>query len=178
MPSIVLNALRHLTVYRIIIYLFTGLLIVPIQNAFATSADSNPDRQTLINLTQNYFNAVGAKDVDSLSNLLLPKAQFIYRNGEEIDSTIGVTSASELLGTLPQLKSELFERMQEPTVLIQGDIGMVWTRYDFYMNKQFSHCGTDVFTFLKTKEGWKMAGGSWAVEKKTCNPVPLGTPLK
>lgn len=178
MPSIFLSALRRLAGYRIIICLITGLLIIPIQSAFATTADGGTERQALIDLTQNYFNAVGSKDADSLRDILLPEAQFIYRNGEEADSTIGVTSVIELLATLPELKNELFERMQEPTVLIQGDIGIVWTRYDFYMNKRFSHCGTDALTFLKTKDGWKMASGSWSVEKKSCNPAPLGTPLK
>jgi hypothetical protein len=178
MPSIALSTVRHWAGYRVIICLITGLLIIPIQNAFATTANRDRDRQALIDLTRNYFNAVGAKDVNSLRNLLLPEAQFIYRNGEEVDSTIGVTSVAELLATLPALKAELFERMQEPTVLIQGDIGIIWTRYDFYENKIFSHCGTDVFTFLKSKEGWKMASGSWSVEKKSCNPAPLGTPLK
>jgi hypothetical protein len=160
------------------ICLVSGWLVIPIHNVFATTADDGPERQALIHLTQNYFNAVGAKDVNSLRNLLLPEAQFIYRNSEEVDSSIGVTSVAELLATLPALKAEFFERMQKPTVLIQGDIGIVWTRYDFYENKNFSHCGTDVFTFLKSKEGWKMASGSWSVEKKSCNPAPLGTPLR
>jgi hypothetical protein len=161
-----------------LICLIAGLFLILPFNASLSNAGGHEDRQVLIGLTQNYFNAVGAKDVDSLNDLLLPKAQFIYRNGEEADATIGITSAAELLATLPQLTSKLFERIQEPTVLIQGDIGIVWARYDFFMNKQFSHCGTDVFTFLKTKEGWKIASGSWSVEKKICNPAPLSTPLK
>ena len=178
MPSIALSALRHWAGYRIILSLVAGLLFIPIQSALATTADGDTERQVLIDLTRNYFNAVGSKDVDALRNLLLPKAQFIYKNGEEADATIGVTSMAELLATLPQLQANLFERMQEPTVLIQGDIGIVWTRYDFYENKKFSHCGTDALTFLKTKDGWKMAGGSWTVEKKICQPSPLSTPLK
>jgi hypothetical protein len=122
-------------------------------------------------MIQNYFNAVGGRDIDSLQKILLPEAHFIYRNGEEVDSTIGVTSVTELMNTLPRLKSQLFERMQKPTVLIQGDIGIVWTRYDFYQKKNFSHCGTNVFTFLKTKDGWRMASGSWTVEKGPARPL-------
>jgi hypothetical protein len=162
----------------ILVCLMAGLLWVIPPNASASNSDSDPDRQVLIDLTQNYFNAVGARDIDSLQKILLPKAHFIYRNGEEVDSTIGSTSSVRLLEILTSSKAELFERMHEPTVLIQGDIGIVWTRYDFYENKQFSHCGTDVFTFLKTKEGWKMASGSWSTEKKSCKAPPLGVPLK
>lgn len=171
------NCAGLIKICTLVCLLACWLLVCPL-HVFASNAVSAPDRQLLIDLTQNYFNAVGAKDIDSLQKILLPEAQFIYRNGEEVDSTIGVTSVVRLLETLPGLKSDLFERMQKPTVLVQGNIGIVWTRYDFYQNKKFSHCGTDVFTFLKTKDGWKMASGSWTVEKKACNPAPLSTPLK
>jgi len=163
---------------RALFCLLAGLSLIFPFNASAINAKSHPDRQALINLTQNYFNAVGGRDIDSLQKILLPEAQFIYRNGEEVDSTIGSTSSVRLLEILTSSKVELFERMHEPTVLIQGDIGIVWTRYDFYQKKKFSHCGTDAFTFLKTKDGWRMASGSWTVEKKACKPAPLSTPLK
>ena len=163
---------------RPLLRLFAGLGLMVLLNASSSNANSDPNRQVLIDLTQSYFNAVGGRDIDSLQKILLPKAQFIYRNGEEVDSTIGSTSSVRLLEILTSSKVELFERMHEPTVLIQGDIGIVWTRYDFYQKKKFSHCGTDAFTFLKTKDGWRMASGSWTVEKKACKPTPLSTPLK
>ena len=178
MSSMLLKMCIEPVSMRTLLCLLAGWMLIFPPQISASNADSVPDRQALINLTQNYFNAVGAKDIDSLRNYLLPEAQFIYRNGEEEDSTIGVTSVVRLLEILPGLKNELFERMQEPTVLVQGDIGIVWARYDFYKNKKFSHCGTDVFTFLKTKEGWKMANGSWSIEKKSCKAPPLGVPLK
>ena len=158
--------------------ILTGMLFMPAQNVSASDAKSIPDRKILIDMTQSYFNAVTSKDTHSLRNYLLPEAQFIYRNGEAPDAPIGTTSVADLLANLPGLQRELLERMQKPTVLIQGRIGIVWTRYDFYVDKQFSHCGTDVFTFLKTQDGWKMAGGSWSVEKTTCQTSPLDAPLK
>ena len=144
---------------RALLCLLTGMGLMVLINASVAYAENDSDRQALINLTRNYFNAVGGKDIDTLQEILLPQAQFIYRNGEEVDSTIEVTSAVHLLENLPELNNELFERMQTPTVLVQGDIGMVWTRYDFYENKIFSHCGTDAFIFLNTKDGWKSTPG-------------------
>jgi len=158
--------------------LVAGILWCVPHPSYASDANSDTDRRALINLTQNYFNAVAARDTASLRDYLLPNAQFIYRNGEPLNSMIGVTTVPDLLVKLPVLSGDLLERMREPTVLVQGNIGMLWTRYDFYQNKQFSHCGTDAFTFLKTQDGWRIAGGSWSVEKTTCNPEPLNLPLK
>lgn len=164
--------------YGMMLCMVAGLLFIPLHYASASDTHSDSDRKILIGITQNYFNAVTAKDAASLRNYLLPQAQFIYRNGEDADSKLGTTSAAEIFARLPKMSGQMVERMQDPKVLVQGDIGIVWTRYVFYMNKKFSHCGTDVFTFLKTKDGWKMAGGSWSVEKTTCKPAPMGAPLK
>jgi hypothetical protein len=163
---------------QIIFLLIAGMLLFAPHKGNASNANDDQDRQILIDITQNYFNAIASKDIDSLRNYLLPEAQFIYRNGESLDSAIAVTSLVDLLTSLPELNTKLVERMKEPHVLVQGDIGIVWTRYDLYVDKIFSHCGRDAFTFLKTIEGWKMASGSWTVEKKTCKPSPLGVPIK
>ena len=37
----------------------------------------------------------------------------------------------------------LLERMWDPIVLIDGDIAMVWTRYDFFIDGEFK-CHGDI----------------------------------
>ena len=41
-------------------------------------------------------------------------------------------------------------------IKIDGDLASVWAPYKFYLGKQFSHCGVDVFQLLRTKSGWKI----------------------
>jgi hypothetical protein len=65
--------------------------------------------------------------------------------------------------------------MWDPTVLIDGDIAMVWTRYDFHIDGEFSHCGVDAVLLLRTDDGWRIASLAWTSEKD-CNPSPLGLP--
>ena len=52
---------------------------------------------------------------------------------------------------------------------------MVWTRYDFYIDSEFSHCGTDAWIMLRTDQGWRIASLAWTSEQD-CEPGPLGPP--
>lgn len=56
------------------------------------------------------------------------------------------------------------ERLWEPVVLVDGDIAMVWARYDFWLEQEFSHGGTDVIVLLRTDAGWKIASFAWTSE--------------
>jgi hypothetical protein len=64
----------------------------------------------------------------------------------------------------------LEERMREKEVQVQihKQLAMVWAPYDLWINKQFSHCGIDVFTLIKTNQGWKIASLAYTVEPAGC----------
>ena len=65
------------------------------------------------------------------------------------------------------------ERIWNAEVRVNGLIATVTAPYDFWIDGKFSHCGVDSFDFIKTGDGWKIAGGVYTVEQK-CAPSPLG----
>jgi hypothetical protein len=66
------------------------------------------------------------------------------------------------------------ERMRDSDVTVQvhQNIAAVWAPYDLWINDTYSHCGVDVFTLLKSSEGWKIASLSFTVEKEGCGNIP------
>jgi Putative lumazine-binding len=48
------------------------------------------------------------------------------------------------------------ERITFGDIKIDGDLANVWAPYKFYLGNKFSHCGVDVFTLMKTNQGWKI----------------------
>jgi hypothetical protein len=64
--------------------------------------------------------------------------------------------------------------MWDPLVLVHGRIAVVWAPYDFHINGEFSHCGVDAFTLIKTENGWQIAGAAYTIEPKGCAASPLG----
>ena len=51
----------------------------------------------------------------------------------------------------------------EPTVMIDGDVAIVWAPYSFEVDGALSHTGVDVFNLLRTEDGWKVTGGVYSV---------------
>jgi hypothetical protein len=60
------------------------------------------------------------------------------------------------------------ERYWEPTVMIRGPIAVVWAPYEFWVDGATSHCGVDVFSFVKTDGAWRVANSMWTVEPESC----------
>jgi hypothetical protein len=41
-------------------------------------------------------------------------------------------------------------------IMAEQALASVWTPYTFYVNDKVSHCGTNSFQMVKTKDGWKI----------------------
>ena len=48
------------------------------------------------------------------------------------------------------------ERIVFKSIQIEQSLASVWTPYAFYLNDNFSHCGTNAFQLVKTDQGWKI----------------------
>ena len=72
--------------------------------------------------------------------------------------------------------SKLRERYWSPTVLIRGSIAVVWAPYEFWRDGKTSHCGVDVFDFVKVDGSWRVANGMWTVEPEACEELRPSDP--
>lgn len=48
------------------------------------------------------------------------------------------------------------ERIHSYDINIDGPLAIAWTPYSFYVGEDFSHCGVNVFTFVKSNGQWKI----------------------
>jgi len=60
------------------------------------------------------------------------------------------------------------ERYWSPTVLIRGGIAVVWAPYEYWIDGKTSHCGVDVFDFVKIGGEWRVSNSTWTVEPNAC----------
>jgi len=63
------------------------------------------------------------------------------------------------------------ERYWSPTVLVRGSIAVVWAPYEFWIDGKTSHCGVDVFDFVKISGEWRVANSMWTVEPDACEAL-------
>ena len=50
---------------------------------------------------------------------------------------------------------------------------MIWTPYDFHIDGRFSHSGVDVFTVVRTADGWRIASIAYTVDREPRDDNPL-----
>lgn len=48
------------------------------------------------------------------------------------------------------------EPIWDYVVHIDGNLSTVWTKYAFYLDGEFHHCGVDSFQLFKSEKGWKI----------------------
>jgi len=133
------------------------------------------DRAAVLGVVQRAFDALDDGDEQVWGDLLLEDGIFSsVREANGARRTNTMTFEEHVARTAGSDDDRVFlERMWEPTVLIDGDIAVVWTRYDFHIDGVFSHCGTDAVLLLRTDDGWRIASLGWTTEQD-CAPSPLG----
>jgi len=152
--------------------LLTSLCSLPLKGQEPSVAPG----EHVVEVAQTFLSALSAADTATLAGLLAPEAMiYSVREGGSGPSLRAVTRTA-FLESLGGEDQEFLERMWDPTVQIQGRVAMVWTPYDFHVNGEFSHCGTDVFTMLQGAEGWQVASITYNVVREGCIPSPLGPP--
>ena len=154
-----------------------ALLTILIALASSTAEGQGPgDRDAVLRTMQAFFDTMTARDVAGARKILVPQGRFqvidLVKPGAEPRSF----SNEEYFAQLQASTQEMRERIWNPEVRMHGPIATVWTRYDFWIDGKFSHCGVDAFHLVKTADGWMIAGGAYTIEIG-CPPSPLG-PLK
>jgi hypothetical protein len=134
------------------------------------------ERDAVLRVSDSFFQALSDADTATLSTLLTPGAVLHSIRRGESGPVTGVRSREDFLAGIGSDTADFLERVWEPIVLVEGHVATVWTPYDFHIDGEFSHCGTDVVTLLRLGEGWRITGLTYDVVTEGCPPSPLGPP--
>ncbi|MEM7201763.1 MAG: nuclear transport factor 2 family protein [Planctomycetota bacterium] len=126
--------------------------------------NASADEDDIRAVVQAFFEVIASKDVAAAGDLVLADgtAHSVRRDGDK--RVVEAFSFAQWLERLPTLEAEMREAFLEPpTVLIDGDVAVVWGRYAFDRNGTRSHTGIDAFTVLRTDHGWRLASALYSV---------------
>jgi len=140
------------------------ILLLAISASCVTTPGRSSDERAVLDTVQDFFDAMAAGDVQAAEATAFSESTFISVRRENGALSYRSFSHAQFLETLETSESELLETfIGIPTVLIEGDVAMVWGSYTFEKDGQHSHTGVDAFALLRTDEGWKLAGGAYSV---------------
>lgn len=139
----------------------------------AATRRSNADREAVLATAQAFFDAMRARDPDAAARTVLPDGVFVstrLENGKRVEKHF---TNREWVEKLPSEHTVLLEAFTgEPTVLVDGDVAVVWAAYFFHVDGQLSHTGVDAFNLVRTDAGWRISGGAYSVVRPAPPPAP------
>jgi hypothetical protein len=63
------------------------------------------------------------------------------------------------------------EKILSYEIKVHQQIAVAWVPYTLSISGKFSHCGVDIFNFIKTDEGWKINSISFTMEPNGCDAL-------
>ena len=121
---------------------------------------------------QALFDAMAARNPDAARAAFVPDAALYSLGANGKPSRMSLDDFLKVLGSG---NVEWKERIWDMTVLVHAPIAVVWAPYDFHLGGNFTHCGYDSISLLKTAAGWKITYISDTRETNGCTN-PLGPP--
>jgi hypothetical protein len=121
-------------------------------SAVDASAASADDKAVLAPV-QAFFDGMAKYDSAAIRATVQPEGSVaLLRKGKVVRMTLG-----EFADHMKPAKDRIEERIYDPLVRVDGDIAIVWAPYDFLVNGQVKHCGTDAVNLVRIDGRWLIA---------------------
>ena len=127
------------------------------------------EEAAVLAVMDRYLTAISARDLKTLHEMQMP-GSMTWRARAAEGGAMEVLPRPGSYWTDPANDdgTKLRERYWTPTVLIRGSIAVVWAPYEFWRDGKTSHCGVDVFDFVKVDGTWRLSNSMWTVEPDSC----------
>ncbi len=151
-------------------------ILVGIAIILPASAQEELDEHARVQaIAEAALEAISNEDMIAFTDLMVDDAITVSIGERDGEVHYSVRSRAESRARNPQ--ADILERGFDPEISISGPVAMVWLPYDLYVDGEWSHCGVDTFTLVRTEAGWRIASMAWSVEQPpACQPHPDGPP--
>lgn len=129
-----------------------------------------PDEEAaILAVLDRYMTAISEKDLETMASLQTPEGM-TYRARALGGGGWDVAARPNSSWVDPANTDDFThrERYWSPTVLVRGGIAVVWAPYEFWLDGKTSHCGINVFNFVKIDGAWLVSNSMWTVEAGGC----------
>lgn len=148
---------------KIICYLLTVLVSLQLHGQ-----NNHPEEKQILQKVNQFFEALEKQDTILLKSIVLLDGQTTSIRTQNDSLQTRTALFKDRMKSFVNPQSVIYEKMLSAEVKIHGRIAMAWVPYTLSINQNFNHCGIDVFTFFKTKDGWKIVSLDYSVEPSVC----------
>ena len=114
------------------------------------------DERAVMELFHAFLYGMEQRKPASLREMILPSGVMTRVAEGEVKQ---ITLAALLDTVFPtEGTSRLEERIYDPLVRTDGDIAVIWCRYDFLVDGKFTHSGTNIINLARVDGRWRISG--------------------
>lgn len=119
----------------------------------SSHAATRQERAVLAPVTA-LFDGMSKRDAEAIKKPLLSGGSLVLmRDGKPIQMTFeDFAERVAKPGT-----THIQERIHDPLVRVDHDLAVVWAPFDFLEDGKVDHCGTDLFSLVRTDGRWMIA---------------------
>jgi hypothetical protein len=149
------------------------LLLICMLSAVYTKAQSTieNDKKAILEKVELFFQSLEKQDTALYSSVFMPESQgwsIRKRNDSVIYSS---WFSADRVKRLINPSAIVQEKKLSYEIKVHQQIAMAWVPYTLSVSGKFSHCGVDLFTFIKTDQGWKISSCSFTIEPNGCDAL-------
>ena len=114
---------------------------------------AHPEEAAVVAAVEQLFEAMRTGDAEMAAAVFHPDA----RLGRATEQGIRFSPADGFVQMIGNPRDEVYdEPIWDWTVQVDGRLAQMWTRYAFYRDDTFSHCGWEGFQLYRSDSGWQI----------------------
>jgi len=137
-----------------VIGLGIALLVTSVSGVLAQSPAE--DQQAVLATLERLFDAMRTNDGDLARSVFAEGAVLISTEDPDGEPATRVSPVTGFIQAIDGATAEWDEPFWDPVVHVHDHLATIWTKYAFYLDGSFSHCGLDAVILARSTEGWKI----------------------
>ncbi|MBV9932458.1 MAG: nuclear transport factor 2 family protein [Alphaproteobacteria bacterium] len=130
--------------------------------AAAAAPAPSADEAAALAAASRLLGRLTGKDPAAMQALTLPQGgATAVATGKDGKQVVRHFTWAEFFAHLPKDKPVVEEHMTAPLVRVDGDVALVWGRYQVTVDGKFLHCGTDHFDLVRVEGTWRILNVTW-----------------
>jgi hypothetical protein len=122
--------------------------------AIAAGQSAAPEEQAVLAPVNAMFDGMARRNAAAIKRALLPGGMMVLmRDGKPVQMTFEAFAGRIANPGTTQIE----ERIHDPLIRIDHDLAVVWAPFEFLVNGQVDHCGTDLFNLVRADGKWLIA---------------------
>ncbi len=133
--------------------------------------ERSADERAVLETVQRLFDGMRANDAEMVRSVFAEGAVLIGTEREDRPAT-RISPVDGFVQAVGNATAVWDEPFWDPVIHIQDHLATVWTKYAFYLDGTFSHCGVDALILARSDQGWKIAALADTRARENCELPP------